>query len=215
MPSRITPLVTGEYYHVYNRGNSKQVIFHDEQDHRYFMNLLIVMNNEKRTKARNFTKDSTIDQKAEQKMVSIGAYCLMPNHFHILFKQEKEHGITMFMQKLSTGYVMYYNKKYKRSGGLFEGKFKSKYAGEDRYLKYLFSYIHLNPLKLLDQNWKRSGLNKIKYDFLMNYKYSSYNEYYKNEYEYINKEAFPGYFPDRVSFVKEITSWISLGETSN
>ncbi len=75
----------------------------------------------------------------------------MPNHFHILFKQEKEQGITTFMQKLSTAYVMYYNKKYKRSGGLFEGKFKSKYAGEDRYLKYLFSYIHLNPLKILDK----------------------------------------------------------------
>lgn len=89
MPSRLTPLVTGEYYHIYNRGNSKQVIFHDEQDHGYFVNLLLVMNNEKRSKTRNPIKASS----KEDKMVSIGAYCLMPNHFHILFKQEKEYGI--------------------------------------------------------------------------------------------------------------------------
>lgn len=206
MPSRSTPLVTGEYYHIYNRGNSKQVIFHDDQDHGYFMNLLFVMNNEKRTKARDALKVLN----NEEKLVSIGAYCLMPNHFHILFKQEKEQGITTFMQKLSTAYVMYYNKKYKRSGGLFEGKFKSKYAGEDLYLKYLFSYIHLNPLKILDQNWKKYGLGDSQYKFLLEYKYSSFNEYQKEEYHCINKEAFPDYFPNKAIFVKEIRNWVSL-----
>ncbi len=107
---------------------------------------------------------------------------------------------------------MYYNKKYKRSGGLFEGKFKSKYVGEDRYLKYLFSYIHLNPLKMIDQNWKRSVLDNSHYDFLSNYKYSSFREYQKEEYQYVDKEAFPDYFPSKHSFIKELSSWVSLDE---
>ena len=59
----------------------------------------------------------------------------MPNHFHILITQMEEKGVSKFMQKLSTAYSMYYNKKYKRTGGLFEGKFKSEHLNKDRYLK--------------------------------------------------------------------------------
>ena len=152
MSIRPIPFVTEEYYHLYNRGNSKQNIFHDEQDYLYFVNLLTIMNNKERVKSRLDKQNSD----PKDRLVSIGAYCLMTNHFHVLVRQEKEKGISIYMQKVSTGYSMYYNKKYKRTGSLFEGKFKSKYAGEDRYLKYLFSYIHLNPLKTLDQHWQTS-----------------------------------------------------------
>lgn len=208
MSIRSTSLVSGEYYHIYNRGNSKQIIFHDEQDYRYCIKLLSIMNSEQHSKSRD-TKKSSVDRDT---LVSIGAYCLMPNHFHILFRQEKDNGITLFMQKMSTAYVMYYNKKYKRTGGLFEGKFKSKYSGGDTYLKYLFSYIHLNPLKIIEPNWKKSKLQGKLYSFLLEYQYSSFNEYISNNFEIINKTAFPDYFSTKDEFIKEITSWISLEE---
>ncbi len=115
------------------------------------------------------------------------------------------------MQKVSTAYVMYYNKKYKRTGGLFEGKFKSKYAGEDTYLKYLFSYIHLNPLKLLDPDWKtgQKYLSTEKLEFLADYKHSSFGEYYTNTFTLVDKKAFPEYFRNRNDFIKDISSWFS------
>ena len=149
MSTRSTIFAEGEYYHIYNRGNSKQTIFHDAQDYEHFINLLSVLNTESRMRLKRASNQSL----KEDGVISIGAYCLMPNHFHILITQKKEYGISTFMQKVSTAYVMYYNKKYKRTGGLFEGKFKSKYVEGDTYMKYLFSYIHLNPLKILDKNW--------------------------------------------------------------
>ncbi len=205
MSIRSVPFVIGEFYHVYNRGNSKQVIFHDEQDHLYFINLLMIVNSEQKVKT-GVTKSVDL----EERVISIGSYCLMPNHFHILVKQEKDKGITIFMQKLLTGYVGYYNKKYKRTGSLFEGKFKSKHAGLDTYLKYLFSYIHLNPLKIMDTNWKKSKLHGKQLDFLLKYPYSSFNEYFASNFEIVNKEAFPNYFPTKSSFLKEIITWLKL-----
>lgn len=204
MSIRNVQFLSGEYYHIYNRGNSKQNIFHEEKDYAYFVDLLLHLNTERRIAMREIRGPAD----KEEMIISIGAFCLMPNHFHILIKQEKDSGITKFMQKVSTAYVMYYNKKYKRTGSLFEGKFKSKYAGEDRYLKYLFSYIHLNPLKLIDNNWKlniKSLPNKV--EFLGAYKYSSFIEYYTNMFNIVNKPAFPQYFETKEIFMKEICSW--------
>jgi putative transposase len=208
MSIRLVIFAEGEIYHIYNRGNSKQKIFHDQQDHSYFISLLISMNTVTRVAVRDIKNINSIK---EDFIVSIGAYCLMQNHFHILIKQEKENGISKFMQKVSTAYVMYYNKKYKHTGALFEGKFKSKYAGEDTYLKYLFAYIHLNPLKILDPNWK-SKVKDTSYfpkmlKFLIQYQYSSFNEYYVNKFIIINKDGFPDYFPTNEAFTKDITSW--------
>ncbi len=70
-------------------------------------------------------------------LVSIGAYCLMSNHLHLLLREEEESGISLFMQKVSTAYTMYFNRKYKRTGSLFAGRFKAQHAGNDNYLKYL------------------------------------------------------------------------------
>ena len=215
MSIRKTELVNGEYYHIYNRGNSKKEIFHDDQDCGYFQKLLFIMNTEKRIAFRDVGVD-VFKNVEKEKVVSIGAYCLMPNHFHVLIKQENEKGISIFMQKVSTAYVMYYNKKYKRTGSLFEGKFKSKYAGIDSYLKYLFSYIHLNPLKIVDSNWKKNKINSAKHmAFLENHKYSSFLDYFgveRDELQIINKEAFPDYFPTKGKFIKELSSWVCLSE---
>jgi putative transposase len=209
MSIRLTSFVEGEYYHIYNRGNSKQIIFNDNQDHEHFIHLLTTLNTQNRVRIKNEKETEKGDT-----IVSVGAYCLMPNHFHILITQEKENGISTFMQKVSTAYVMYYNKKYKRTGSLFEGKFKAKYISGDIYLRYLFSYIHLNPLKILDANWKkkvRTTTPSKMFTFLQKYPYSSFHEYLSDEFLIINKASFPDYFPTKKLFIENILSWFKEG----
>ena len=111
---------------------------------------------------------------------------------------------------------MYINTKYKRTGSLFEGKFKSQYLNTDKYLKYIFSYIHLNPLKLINRNC-RTSLNKNNSElekYLSSYKYSSYGEYIgenRIQSKVLYKQAFPNYFSNENQFRNEIKDWISFG----
>ena len=129
------------------------MIFLDDEDYRYFQKLLYMCNSTNRIILRNLKKGlSVYSVKRDNTIVEIGAYCLMPNHFHLLLYEKKDGGVTTFLSKLSTAYVMYFNKKYKRTGGLFEGRFKAVRVGEDGYLEYLFSYIHLNPIKLVQKD---------------------------------------------------------------
>src|SRR3989338_2817578 len=166
MSIRSASFAVGEYYHLYNRGNSKQVIFRDKEDYYRFITLLYTCNGV--NNFRNFLVQNTKEKdpylfERGKHLVSIGAFVLMPNHFHILITEKEGNGVSKFMQKLSTAYVMYYNNKYERTGGLFEGKFKSQHLADDRYLKYIFSYIHLNPIKLLQKDWKEIDIkNKTK-----------------------------------------------------
>ncbi len=139
----------------------------------------------------------------------------MPNHFHILLTEAVEGGVSKFMQKLGTAYSMYYNKKYQRSGGLFEGKFKSQHANTDEHLKYLFSYIHLNPIKLIQKDRKEKGIKNIKdsIEYLNKYSYSSYLDFIgtkRIQNKILNIEPFPRYFPNSTFFNQEILEWLSL-----
>jgi len=224
MSLRDSNLIEKEYYYIYNRGNGKNRIFNSSEDYDRFCKLLFICNSEKSFKFR----DSVIDQKIDawdfdrgEPLVEICAWVLMPNHFHVILIShrsdlwsEKYNPITEFMRKLSTAYAMYFNKKYKRTGSLFEGKFKSKHANDDRYLKYSFSYIHLNPVKLIEPKWKEIGIkNESKViNFLKKYKYSSFKDYLdENRIETVvlNRDSFPKYFPNKRSFVKEILEWIN------
>ncbi len=127
-----------EYYHLYNRGTEKRVIFLDKKDYEHFLFLMYVCNTTKNIESRNI--DQNFDR--TETIVDVGAYCLMSNHFHILVREKKEGGISKYMLKLMTSYSMYFNKKYERTGKLYEGVFKSVYASSERYLKYIYSYIH-------------------------------------------------------------------------
>jgi putative transposase len=216
MSIRKVNFVKGEYYHIYNRGNGKQKIFHDKEDYLRIINLLYTCNstNNFKTYILNRSKDKNpyLFDRGEQ-LVSIGAYTMMPNHFHILITESKEGGISKFMQKLTTAYVMYYNQKYDRAGGLFEGKFKSAHASGDKYLKYLFSYIHLNPVKILQKDWKEKGIKnkKLALEYLSGYKYSSYVDYTGENREQnmiLNRENFPNYFPTKKNFMRDIIEWL-------
>ena len=214
MSIRKVVFVPGEYYHIYNRGNSKQVIFHDKQDYNRFLALLYAVNSKQNIIFRLVFNDMYKFDRGER-FVSIGGYCLMPNHFHLLLTETEDGSISKFMQKLTTAYSMYYNEKYARTGSLFEGKFKSEHADNDRYLKYLFSYIHLNPVKIIEPNWKEKGIadeQKTK-RYLVSYPYSSYMDYLGIKREFskiIDWKNFPDYFPSKSTFNKCLDDWLKF-----
>ena len=216
MSIRKTNFVQGEYYHIYNRGNSKQKIFRDKEDYLRFISLLYISNTDESFNFYDLNKNSKLNVfqiERSNLLVNIGSFCLMPNHFHILITQIGDGGISKFMQKLSTAYSMYYNKKYKRTGGLFEGKFKTQHVKTDRHLKYLFSYIHLNPVKLIQKDWKEKGINDKEkvLNYLSKYPYSSYLDFTEDKRaqgSILNIDSFPNYFPNKASFVKEVFEWL-------
>jgi putative transposase len=210
---RKDPFITGEYYHIYNRGVDKRDIFKSKVDYERFMILLSVSNNQDPIKLDNlinilhktYSEIITLE-KSKAPLVSVGSWCLMDNHFHLLVKQEIDGGITKFMRKLSVGYSMYFNKKYERQGALFSGPFKSKcIKNDDNYMRQLFAYIHLNPLDLKFFGWekelKQSSLDMKK--FLEEYRYSSYPDYLEMkrvENNILSQTSFPDYFQNKQSF---------------
>ena len=214
-----------EYYHIYNRGNDKQKIFRDKTDYRRFIILLYYANSLNSVRLGSTDKEfrllqsnnlNKIKERGET-LVDIGAWCLMPNHFHILIKERVDGGISKFLSKLTTGYTMYFNRRYERVGSLLQGTFKAEHLDRDNYLKYLFSYIHLNPVKLFKSDWKEVGVSNSKkaIDFLNSYEYSSYLDYLGDSRGYrfiLNRAAFPEYFEGIKDFNKEVTDWLTLNE---
>lgn len=203
----------GEYYHLYNRGTEKRTIFQRPDDYERFVSLLFLSNSTRKVdvKEQGTTLAEIFAVERGEPIVAIGAYCLMPNHFHLLVREIKKGGISKFMQKLTTGYTMYFNKLNERSGNLFQGKFKAEHASEDRYLKYLFSYIHLNPAKLVNPKWRETGVGMREKKYVEEYAHSSYRDYLeKNRIQdsILSKDSFPEYFIGEKSFQKEMHEWL-------
>jgi putative transposase len=204
------------YYHIYNRGTDKRTIFLDKSDYLRFLTLLYICNTTEPIRLGNLQRteqgQSLLNPRKET-LVDIGAYCLMPNHFHLLLKEKSETGIPVFMQKIGTAYAMYFNKKNERSGNLFQGRFKAELADTDNYLKYLFAYIHLNPIKLIEPTWREEGIKNSDRatDFLNGYEWSSYKFYTgKKSTDFIlNKEKFPNYFENFKEFDDFIKEWLN------
>ncbi|MCX6735763.1 MAG: transposase [Candidatus Parcubacteria bacterium] len=203
-----------EYYHVYSRGTERREIFLDNFDKERFLKLLFVLNSGKPFKFRDVKDTSYANISRGNPRTAIGAFCLMPNHFHLLLRETEEGGISAFMGKLLTAYSMYFNKKYKRTGGLFEGTFRAEYVDNDNYLKYLFAYIHLNPVKLIEPEWKEKGIANKSFaeNYLKKYRYSSYEDYMGSEREeniILSKEVFPEYFDSIHDFKDFITDCLT------
>lgn len=224
MSFRKTEFVEGEYYHIYNRGNSKQKIFLDDKDRERFLKLLYLCNSKKRVDFRDDIVKKKInvwDFEKGESIVNIGAWVLMPNHFHLYITPRTEarlpsgNTITDFIHRVLTAYSKYFNAKYQRTGSLFEGKFKSVHINKDNQARYLFSYIHLNPVKLIDSKWKEQGIKNTKetLKFLDSYKWSSYLDYLgiiRLENKIINRVDFLNYFNTKKDFQKEIFDWIKI-----
>ncbi|OGZ42264.1 MAG: hypothetical protein A3C80_00310 [Candidatus Ryanbacteria bacterium RIFCSPHIGHO2_02_FULL_45_43] len=189
----------GEFYHVYNRGADKRVIFLDDDDKRRFAKLLFLCNSNNSVVFKEIPIENVFRVNRKSRLIDIGSYTLMPNHFHLLVREKVEDGTSKFMKKLSTAYAMYFNLKNKRTGSLFEGPFKAQYVDGDQYLEYLYSYIHLNPVKIIEPKWKEQGIKNVKRAkrYVQEYPYSSYADLIGREREesvILNTEAFPRYF---------------------
>jgi putative transposase len=210
----------GEFYHVYSRGVDKRDIFMDFQDRERFKKLLFYCNGTRPTNMRSLPRGLPFADGHNRRgdpIVEIGAYCLMPNHFHLLIREPTGEGISRFMLKLLTGYSYYFNIRYQRKGRLFSSSFQSKHSDSDEYLKYLFAYIHLNPLKLRDPYWKLHGIkdtNEVQ-DYLLRYTDSSFHEYAginRDEKHILDVSNFPRYFLTGPDFVESLEDWIKYTE---
>ena len=157
MARRNHNFAVGEYYHCYNRGVDKRTIFLDSKDFQYFLKALITYNSAKAIKKMRLYNQ----EDHEKPIVEIVAYCLLPNHFHLLLKELEPNGISKFLQKTSISYTMAFNEKYKRSGVLFQGPFKSKHIETDQDLQQVIAYITYNNIihNINDTSLFRSTLN--------------------------------------------------------
>jgi putative transposase len=215
MVTRSVRFAEGEFYHVYNRGVEKRVIFNEESDKYRFLELLYLSNSTDHINVRDIKLQygSVFDFQKGSPLVSIGAYCLMPNHFHLLVTPLVDGGVAKFLNKLGTSYSMYFNKRYERTGRLFEGSYKAQHADNDTYLKYLYAYIHLNPLKLHQTDWRDVGLNdkNVAWKHLTTYRYSSLPFYLGQNREdncLLEVDSFPAYFREVTDHQEELFDWI-------
>ena len=173
------------FYHVYNRGVNKRRIFLDDQDYRFFIGLLaryfgpVLLTDLQRRTYPNYSEE-----------VDVLAYCLMPNHFHLLMQQRGDSGLTNPMRSVMNAYVAYFNKKYERVGYLHQGIFKAVSLKDEAHLILITKYIHKNP-----QNYST-------------WPYSTYNNYITRVWptwlkpQYILDDFLPGeyqcYIEDKI-----------------
>lgn len=207
-------LILDNIYHVYNRGVEKRDIFNNDSDRLRFVKGLAIFN-DKRPVTNSDIKfqDSESVLIQRESLVSILAFCLMPNHFHLLLKPLVDDGITKFMRKIGVGYANYFNLKYKRVGSLFQGRFKSVLISNESQYLYIPFYIHLNPLDLRFPDWRDKGIKEQKtaIKFLDNYKWSSHADYRgKSNFPFIvDKHILREYFGNDDSYSKEFYNFIS------
>ena len=153
---RKEPLITGEYYHIYNRGVDKRRIFEDSKDLNRFFQSINEFNSIE--PIGSIFENSFNKKKDNEKLVEIICYCLNPNHFHFVLRQLVENGISEFMKRIG-GYTWYFNNRHKRNGALFQGRFRSSHIGSNEYLLHVSAYVNLNnrfkgkPYPLSRSSW--------------------------------------------------------------
>lgn len=144
MARRNIQFVSENYYHIYNRGNNKEPIFLEDENYRYFL-----------SKLHLYLDRANID---------LVAYCLMPNHFHLLIYLNNETNFSNIMRSFTLSYVKSFNLWHGRVGHLFQGDFKAKHVTTDEYLTILCAYIHCNPvnahLVMAPELWKYSDYSE-------------------------------------------------------
>ena len=197
MPAKNTVKIYTEnsYFHVYNRGVEKRKIFLDKQDCAVFMHYLKLY-----LSSEDTIKNEALQGKVKSRFIKLNlskevdliAFALMPNYFHLLLKQTSIDGITKLLKRVTTGYVMYFNKKHKRVGTLFQSIFKACPVTTDEYLLHLSRYIHLNPTKI-----------KSELDFTL---FSSYPNYLKmRNFEWVKCQEILNYFAESDSGKNDFT----------
>lgn len=135
--------VSGEHYHIYNRGVDKRNLFEDDEDLGRFLQSVVEFNDIK-TIGSIYESSRNKNKETKDSLATFVAFCLNPNHFHFILRQEKDSGISKYMHKLLLGYTKYFNKRHKRTGPLFSGSYKAKLIDNNDYLLHLSAYVNLN-----------------------------------------------------------------------
>ncbi|MBI2065860.1 MAG: transposase [Candidatus Zambryskibacteria bacterium] len=156
---RIIRIAPGEHYHIYNRAINKQVIFHNTGDYFRFLFLILYFQSPIKFQQLNrivkqfvqLVQYSVLDIKEEvirKRNIELVAFCIMPNHFHLILKELEEGAIATYMQRVLNAYSKYYNTKYEKSGHVFQGPYRAVHVVNDRQLLHLSAYIHRNPREI-------------------------------------------------------------------
>lgn len=168
---RTIPMVSDCFYHVYNRGVDKRHIFLSDADRRRYLRGCILFNDQMVIPRKpELVIDGSHPHRAQEPLVSIVAYALMDNHVHFVLKQVAEDGVAKFMQRLGTGYTKYFNRKYERTGSLFESTYKAVLIEDETQFLHATRYVHLNPLDLYEPGGNEQ-------DVIMHYRWSSFPHY--------------------------------------
>lgn len=184
MPIRKTPLIPEQYYHIYNRGNNRQTIFFNDRDRARFLAgmlvfqappMLVNSSRDIRSLTESLVQPRGLDNSetqfvdiARRRSVTLVAFTLMPNHFHLIVHERSKGGVTQYLGRLLNSYTKYHNTKREAKGHVFEGPFHAVHIEDDDQLCYLSAYIHRNPREL--KEW---------YNREHEYPWSSYQDYLK------------------------------------
>ncbi len=199
MPGRATVLASGHYYHIFNRGLDRRVTFSGRREYqRAILSLNFYRYQSPPNRLSEFLSLSSENQafvleKLVQKesLIQLIAFCLMPNHFHLLIKQLIDGGISKFMSNFQNSYTRYFNTKHKRKGSLFEDQFKAVMVETNEQLVHLSRYIHLNP-------YTSYIIKDV--DGLIEYPWSSFREYLELEKGICSKEIVLGEFKGKEEY---------------
>src|SRR3990167_4529383 len=214
MPIRVLPLANDEYYHVFNRGVALQPTFYNKKDFERFIICLSYYRFKdppcKLSRLLQLKADERVEilnelDATKNKLVDLLAYCLMPNHFHLLLKQISEDGISTFLRLITNSYTKYVNVKSDRVGPLFQGSFKAVRIQSDEQLLHVSRYVHLNPL---------TGNVVKNTEELFQYPWSSLPEYMNGKSTlsdpmpiltaFNSKESYQSFLKDQADYQKQL-----------
>jgi putative transposase len=211
--------ITGEFYHIYNRGTDKRDLFLDDADNERFLESLHLFNDRyygspktmmQRTLALSMSDRFDFER---EHFVEICAYTLIPNHFHLFVRQGMDGGISRLMQKLEMGFSKYFNRRHDRSGTLYESPFKAVHVSNRAHFFQLPVYVHLNILDLFNFSW-RSGLvddwdKALK--LMSMYKWSSHNAF-MGDGQYlpiVSQGTIDGFYNSPEEYEEHLRGWSS------
>ena len=174
--------------HVLNRGVDKRKIFMDDKDYLRFIHDLFEFNDQQKVRDSSYhfnirsvgqNEMRHTERQPRKLLVDIHAFCLMPNHYHLLLSPRIENGVSLFMKKLNGGFAQYFNQRHERRGTLFERRYKSVAIASQAHFIHLPYYIHLNPLDMFAPEWREGELKDYKgaVKFLDSYRWSSHLDY--------------------------------------
>ncbi|HUY62523.1 MAG TPA: transposase [Candidatus Paceibacterota bacterium] len=181
MAQRDVPFSIGDWYHCFNVAIEKRSAFTDAADYQRFLELLYLANDAKplrRNDFGNLTFERVLRIPRGGQLVSVGAFCLMPSHFHLVLRESAPGGISAFMRKIGTAYTMYFNSRYERAGNLFLKPFRSRHVPEAEF-QHLVSYVHCSPASLYEPEWKTRHIVDPQFlgERIAAYPYSSFRAY--------------------------------------